>query len=213
LTDGSAGFVELTRDELEGSLPGRFERIAARAPDAPAIVWPEGVLTYGALNPAANRLARAILARRGPASAPVVVLVDHDPSAVVAILATLKAGKVYLALEASPIERELSRIWADALGLDEIGIHDDFFELGGHSLLAASLVARVREAFGVDLSAAALLEAPQVSGMATVIVEHLLRTLSPGARERLLDGLEAPEAGRGAAQPVAATDAPAPDAR
>ncbi len=114
LTDGSAGFVELTRAELEGSVPALFERIAARAPDAPAIVWPEGELTYGALNAAANRLARAILGRRGPASAPVVVLVDHDASAVVSILAALKAGKVYLALEASHPVARLRAIVDDA---------------------------------------------------------------------------------------------------
>jgi hypothetical protein len=42
-----------------------------------------------------------------------------------------------------------------------------------------------------------------VPGMATVIVEHLLRTLPPAAGERLLDGLEAPEAGLRVAQPAA----------
>jgi amino acid adenylation domain-containing protein len=109
----------------------------------------------------------------------------------------------------TPIESELSRIWADALGLDEVGIHDDFLELGGHSLLAAGLVARVREAFGVDLSAAVLLEAPRVDGMATVIAEHLLRTVASEARERLLAGLEGAGPGRAAAaQPAAAAEAP-----
>ena len=34
------------------------------------------------------------------------------------------------------IERQLAEIWAEVLGIDQVGIHDDFFDLGGHSLAA-----------------------------------------------------------------------------
>lgn len=35
----------------------------------------------------------------------------------------------------SETERAIAAIWADLLGFETIGVHDDFFELGGHSLL------------------------------------------------------------------------------
>ena len=42
-------------------------------------------------------------------------------------------------------ERTLARIWADVLGLDEVGIHDNFFELGGDSILSIQAVSRARQ--------------------------------------------------------------------
>jgi acyl carrier protein len=52
----------------------------------------------------------------------------------------------------TPLERELSEIWAALLNLPSVGVHDNFFEFGGHSLLAVQLLSRVRQIYGVDLS-------------------------------------------------------------
>ncbi|MFT5890426.1 MAG: amino acid adenylation domain-containing protein [Dokdonia sp.] len=38
------------------------------------------------------------------------------------------------------IERELTTIWEDVLGIENIGIKDNFFELGGHSLMISQII-------------------------------------------------------------------------
>jgi len=63
----------------------------------------------------------------------------------------------------------LAGIWAEVLGLERVGIHDDFFGLGGHSIIAARLAARVRTELGRELPLAALLRAPTVAHLAGVL--------------------------------------------
>ncbi|MBO3750156.1 amino acid adenylation domain-containing protein [Streptosporangiaceae bacterium NEAU-GS5] len=45
-----------------------------------------------------------------------------------------------------PAQELVARIWADVLGVDQVGAHDDFFDLGGHSMLAMQVVVRLRTA-------------------------------------------------------------------
>jgi amino acid adenylation domain-containing protein len=79
------------------------------------------------------------------------------------------------------IEELLAEIWLDVLGLERVGIHDDFLEIGGHSLLAIRLIARLREAFQIELHLATLFEFPTVASLAAKIENELNRgpDLSP----------------------------------
>ena len=74
----------------------------------------------------------------------------------------------------SPIELALASFWADALGLERIGLHDNFFDLGGHSLLAARLAARVRQEFQVELPISAIFETPVLGELALVLTRAML---------------------------------------
>ena len=66
-------------------------------------------------------------------------------------------------------ETLLAQLWADLLGLERIGRHDDFFELGGHSLLAVQVTLRAREIFGVEMPLRGVFEHPSLLALADLI--------------------------------------------
>jgi acyl carrier protein len=75
-----------------------------------------------------------------------------------------------------PIEEEIAAIWAEVLGIDRIGRHDNFFDLGGHSLLAVRLVAQISLAMEARLSLEDVFLKPTVSSMSELIM--MMRLLS-----------------------------------
>ncbi|MBI4524484.1 MAG: amino acid adenylation domain-containing protein [Deltaproteobacteria bacterium] len=67
------------------------------------------------------------------------------------------------------VEQKLARIWADVLGVERIGFHDDFFELGGHSLLAVKLLSRIETEFGVRLPLSTLFQDGRIEQQARLL--------------------------------------------
>jgi hypothetical protein len=64
------------------------------------------------------------------------------------------------------LERVIAGMWAELLGIDQVGVHDNFFELGGQSLLATRLISRVRSVLRMEVGIQDLFDAPTVAGLA-----------------------------------------------
>ncbi|HWO43957.1 MAG TPA: condensation domain-containing protein [Candidatus Eisenbacteria bacterium] len=94
------GVLAFDPQEVEGSIPARFETIVRLHPERLAIKDNDRSLTYTSLNGFANRIARTVL-RRGRRERPVAVLLENGIEAVASILGVLKAGRFYVFLDPS----------------------------------------------------------------------------------------------------------------
>lgn len=83
---------------------------AQRTPDAPALVWPGGSLTFAEYDAAANRLAHTLAERGVGPEVPVLVGMTRSPELFVAMLAVLKAGGVYVPVDPSAPPAQLSTV-------------------------------------------------------------------------------------------------------
>ncbi|ONM50456.1 non-ribosomal peptide synthetase [Nocardia donostiensis] len=79
------------------------------------------------------------------------------------------SGAPFRAAEGA-VEQAVAEVYADLLGVAEVGLDDDFFALGGNSLLATRVVARINEALDADVAVRELFEAPTVAELAARVV-------------------------------------------
>jgi acyl carrier protein len=75
----------------------------------------------------------------------------------------------------TPAEEAIAAIWADVLGLDQVGVHDNFFELGGDSLRSLGVVAQARATFDVALTPRDVLVTRSVAALAELIQEKVIQ--------------------------------------
>jgi non-ribosomal peptide synthetase component F len=95
----SGAFSEFKKEDIERSIPHRFEQMVAKYAGRVAVKDRTRQLTYAELNQSANCVAQAILAQRGEVQEPVALLLPKGTPLVVAILGTLKAGKIFVLLD------------------------------------------------------------------------------------------------------------------
>ncbi|MBV8099154.1 MAG: amino acid adenylation domain-containing protein, partial [Verrucomicrobia bacterium] len=100
---------------------------------------------------------------------PLTVSGKLDRKALPAPDATALLQRIYQAPEGD-VEQALATIWAELLGLEQVGRNDHFFELGGHSLLAIELIERVRW-LGLSLEVRDLFTTPTLAALAATLTE------------------------------------------
>src|SRR5262249_21264029 len=86
------------------------------------------------------------------------------------------------------LEKRIASIWAEALGLPRVGVHDNFFDLGGHSLLLARVHARLRNVLDTEITIVELFRHPTIESLARRLAQ------GPGGRR---DQRVAPARGAG----------------
>jgi non-ribosomal peptide synthetase component F len=95
------------------------------------------------LNQAANQIARAILAKRGPGSEPVALLFEHGIDVILAIYGVLKARKFYVAINSTFPPERINTILEDS-GAGLIATN------GSNAKLARSLTHGARGLLNID---------------------------------------------------------------
>jgi len=86
-------------------------------------------------------------------------------------------------------EKLLARIWAEVLGVERVGIHNNFFDLGGHSLQAVQLISKIALAMNIDISVKQVFLYPTIAQLATLL-EKRASTHNPIAQNNSTSQLE-----------------------
>jgi amino acid adenylation domain-containing protein len=164
---GVSRAVVVVREDLPGD-----RRIVAYA-----VAQPGSTLLWSAVRP---ELAQALPEYMLPAALVVLEALPLTPNGKVDRRA-LPVPERPVAVEVAPrtpVEELVAEIWADVLGVEQVGVEESFFDLGGHSLLATRVISRLRTTLGVELPLRALFEQPTVAGLAAR-VETALRADTP----------------------------------
>ena len=116
------------------SVPDLFGEQVTRAPEAVAVTFESRSMTYRELDEAANRLAHFLFGQGVGAGQRVALLLERSSSAVVAMLAVLKTGSAYLAIDPALPEARIGFMLDDAAPVAVVttaGLRD---RLAGHDL-------------------------------------------------------------------------------
>ncbi|MGH7832899.1 MAG: non-ribosomal peptide synthetase [Candidatus Binatia bacterium] len=87
------------KEEVERSIPDRFEKMVRLHGDRVAVKTSDRILTYDELNRSANRVAGTILPYCASKEKPVALLLDQGPAFIAALLGVLKTGNFYVPLD------------------------------------------------------------------------------------------------------------------
>lgn len=106
----------------------------------------------------------------------------------------------------TPVEATLAPIVASLLKIPHVDPDDDFFLLGGHSLMGTQLIARIHDAFDVDVPLRALFERPTVRDLAEEIERLLLNKIDSMSEEEAQRALSQRDGGVNMSAPSQTAD-------
>jgi amino acid adenylation domain-containing protein len=90
----------------------------------------------------------------------------------------------------NPTEVQIAAIFGDVLQAPRVGVHDNFFDLGGHSLQATRLMARLADAFHIELPLRSLFDMPTVAELSVAITQRTAQQEDEETVAALLADLE-----------------------
>ncbi|HTG34125.1 MAG TPA: amino acid adenylation domain-containing protein [Thermoanaerobaculia bacterium] len=172
-----------------------FEEQAAARPDAVAVVWDGGTLTYGELDRQAGRIARRLRRLGVGRESRVALYLERSPEMVAAVLGVLKAGGVYLPIDLSYPRERLELLLEDAAPMAVVGTTRSLASLPGkvpqlavdllavHPATARDLARRLGAGFAPDEPAKALVD--RLAGVYRANdgdTRALMRTMAEGAQ-------------------------------
>jgi phthiocerol/phenolphthiocerol synthesis type-I polyketide synthase E len=67
------------------------------------------------------------------------------------------------------LERSITRLWQDILGIEPVGVDDNFFDLGGDSLIATQAMAQLKRELGIELPVVSLYEGVTIRSMIELV--------------------------------------------
>jgi amino acid adenylation domain-containing protein len=108
---GKIGVMDFARHEIEGSLPARFAAVVRRYPDQPALRDAGLAWTYRELDRASDLISR--FCPPAPDAPPVLLLLGHGALEIAALLAVLKSGRAWVALDPRSPPELLAEIATD----------------------------------------------------------------------------------------------------
>ena len=117
------------------SIPALFAEQAARVPDAVALTCGEQSWTYRGLDEATNRLAHLLAAHGAGPGQRVALLLPRSGEAIAAILAVLKTGATYVAVDPSVPEARMQFVLDDSAPVAAITTAELRPRLDGRDLL------------------------------------------------------------------------------
>ncbi|GAA0421733.1 hypothetical protein Acor_52290 [Acrocarpospora corrugata] len=123
--------------------------------------------------------------RSGPGSSDLDGVVPSEPG-------TTEPDPQQLAAHSAPrpyvpprtrFEKAIVAVWAEVLGVAEVGVEDDFFEIGGYSLAAMRIASRLRAVHGIHVTPRDVLEC----GTGEALAEVAVPVRGPELRSRRAD--------------------------
>ncbi|HEY2694440.1 MAG TPA: amino acid adenylation domain-containing protein [Pseudonocardiaceae bacterium] len=163
--------------------PGEIESLLQRHPDI------SGAVVVRREDPSPRLVAYVVPVGETPSAAelrellaaelpPAMVPATFVPIAELPLMPSGKVDKAALPAPETALEREhvaprtaaetvlAEKIFAEVLGLTDVGVTDNFFEIGGNSLQATQIVARMRDVFNVEVPLQAVFEKPTIADLA-----------------------------------------------